>query len=444
MTTISDLARHKVLQRGSGGTALVEVGPDFLEVLVAGTDGQTIIDWTAGPIEIPCGGPYVITGRRADHETEPIASDVFVGDVWILAGQSNMQGAGRIDDPEAPHPAVRVFGMDRRWQPPVEPLHRLWDSPDPVHHGLWTEEQRAAIDSSTLDVGAGGGVAFANEMIRLTGVPVGLVPAAHGGTSLADWSPDRGHLGGESLYGSMLASVRQSGGCVAGMLWYQGESEHDSDAQADDYCRASRAVFDALRHDIGNPELPIILAQLNLFPIVRDRDAARRWTTVRVAQNDLEALGAQGLVATTDLSRIDPIHLDAPSLRRLGRRFARVASGQTDSIRIGRTDVERRYADFPDVPVWFEVRVHFDGVTGGLAPGEHSGFSLRTATGDAVPGVWRVQVDAEDRHSVVVHAAARDGEDALELWYGWGTDTFCTLVDEADQAVPAFGPVRLA
>ena len=30
------------------------------------------------------------------------------------------------------------------------------------------------------------------------------------------------------------------------------------------------------------------------------------------------------------------------------------------------------------------------------------------------------------------------------LWYGWGCDPYCNVTDEADMAIPAFGPLPLA
>ena len=43
---------------------------------------------------------------------------------------------------------------------------------------------------------------IAKEMLRRTGVPQGLIACAHGGTSMAQWSPKLKRLGGDSLYGA--------------------------------------------------------------------------------------------------------------------------------------------------------------------------------------------------------------------------------------------------
>ena len=47
---------------------------------------------------IPVGGPYTLT--ISDKNGEVDFDNIYVGDVWILAGQSNMEGAGLMADAE--------------------------------------------------------------------------------------------------------------------------------------------------------------------------------------------------------------------------------------------------------------------------------------------------------------------------------------------------------
>ena len=53
------------------------------------------------------------------------AQHVYVGDLWILAGQSNMQGYGDMIDVETPSPYVHSFESRYDWVIAEEPLHRL-------------------------------------------------------------------------------------------------------------------------------------------------------------------------------------------------------------------------------------------------------------------------------------------------------------------------------
>ena len=56
-----------------------------------------------------------------------------MGDVWVLAGQSNMQGCGEMSGAAKPHPLVRAFSMARVWRLATDPLHILPESPDSCH-----------------------------------------------------------------------------------------------------------------------------------------------------------------------------------------------------------------------------------------------------------------------------------------------------------------------
>jgi hypothetical protein len=97
-------------------------------------DGNLVDGKLAG---IPVGGPYTITCQvKANGKTANVTiNNVYVGDLWVLAGQSNMEGVGELIDVTSPYPGVMLLGMDGRWRQAEEPLHWLVDSPDPVHSG---------------------------------------------------------------------------------------------------------------------------------------------------------------------------------------------------------------------------------------------------------------------------------------------------------------------
>lgn len=444
---VAQVLEGQVLQRsGSTGPLRLVDTAGTTTVRVVAPDGAVVVDWSAADgsaLQVPVGGPYSIDQRTSGPDIVRVLDEFFVGDLWLLGGQSNMMGSGAMRDLEQAHPLVRLLGMDRRWQTPVEPIHRLWDSPDPAHHGLFTPEQRATMDPESLSIGAGLGIAFGNELVAISGVPVGLLPAAQGGTSLAQWSPTRVGQPGETLYSSMLATARAAGGRVAGLLWYQGESDTTTDEMAV-YVEGTRAVFDALRHDLGQPDLRVYLAQLGRYPITRSEDAERYWSAVRNAQLDLDSLDAQGVVATVDLPLSDPIHLDAVAQRRLGRRFARLVAGAGSTIQLASVTITGALVNWPEVMETMVVRLRFDGVTGGLSLSDHvPGFTVRDGDGAPIPSVWRAEVDPHARDTVVVTLAGPPSPSGDFVWYGYGTAPHCTLVDDADMAVPAFGPISL-
>jgi sialate O-acetylesterase len=176
-------------------------------------------------VGVPVGGPYGInlTIKKGDKQVRQVVGPVFVGDLWVLAGQSNMEGVGDLIDVTPPHPLVMNLGMNGKWGRAEEPLHWLVDSPDPVHSGNPGDRAgRSAQQHRTRTKGAGLGLPFAVALVEQTRVPIGLVACAHGGTSMEQWNPAKKNEGGNSLYGSFLRQVQLAGGKVKGVLWYQG------------------------------------------------------------------------------------------------------------------------------------------------------------------------------------------------------------------------------
>ena len=152
---------------------------------------------------------------------------IFVGDLWVLAGQSNMEGRRR---PDRRHAAEseghRRWGWTASGRRPRSRCTGWSTRPTRSIRATRRPASRAAAEQhKTRTKGAGLGLPFAVAMVEATGVPVGLVACAHGGTSMAQWDPAKKGEGGKSLYGSMLRQVKLAGGKVKGVLWYQGESD---------------------------------------------------------------------------------------------------------------------------------------------------------------------------------------------------------------------------
>src|SRR5262249_22561432 len=93
--------------------------------------------------DIPTGGPY----RLAIHDgkNSAVINHFYVGDVWLLAGQSNMEGCGNREGAAKQHPLIRAFSMRREWQQARDPLHIVPESPDHCHNAgrQWTLEESA-------------------------------------------------------------------------------------------------------------------------------------------------------------------------------------------------------------------------------------------------------------------------------------------------------------
>ena len=152
-----------------------------------------------GNIEgLPAGGPYELTLAIENSREKVSFHDIYVGDVWILAGQSNMAGFAFMPSMSTPHPAVKCFYMNNRWGVAEDPLHDVMRAAAPVHGG-----DPSLPRPKKFLRGPGPGLPFALAMYEKTQVPQGVIACAHGGTSMSQWDPDKKSQGDYSLYGAL-------------------------------------------------------------------------------------------------------------------------------------------------------------------------------------------------------------------------------------------------
>jgi type 1 glutamine amidotransferase len=419
-------------------------------------------------IGVPVGGPYRITCQvKAGERIELVAiANVYVGDLWVLSGQSNMEGVGDLVDVTPPHPRVMLLGMDGRWGIAEEPLHWLVDSPDPVHSGNPADRAaRSAQTHKNRRKGAGLGLPFGVMMAETTGVPVGLVACAHGGTSMEQWNPSKKEQGGSSLYGSMIRQVKEAGGKVKGVLWYQGESDALGQGEASKaYPRVFADFIAAVRSDFGQPELPFYFVQIGRFIAGA---APKGWNAVQDAQRTLpERVPNTAVFSVIDLELDDGIHVGTQGLKRTGQRLARIAlreqfgqlGATTPTIdRVTRGPNNTLVLRFKGVNMRTSLQ-HGTTPTGitmsfgstnpaetastGLRPEHHiAGFSIRKQDGTNIPLIFEAAV-AKARDTIILKLAGPVPANAA-LWYGFGLDPQCNLTDGLDMAVPVFGPLNL-
>lgn len=428
--------------------------------------------WQAEIEDLPVGGPYRIDfwigGKEGTGVLGASVLDVLVGDLWLLAGQSNMQGVGVLAAVEEPSTRVHALDLADRWRIAREPLHEMWEAVDPVY---WAKSARSAgLGPSpsgeelrkraeerrrTRRRGAGLGLSFAREVAREADVPVGLIPCALGGSSISEWDPDLKEQGGASLYGALLRRSRAAGGRVRGILWYQGEADARPPETVPLYPARLKRLIQALRHDLGDYDLPFYFVQLGRMLEWTYYGSQGRMAPPRIAEqfaafrHNQALLNRQmphtGMVAALDLSLDDAIHIATPDLKRLGRRLAHLALMDL----YGRRDREPgpqlasiRVVEDPN-PKDHKLFVRYRGVNGRLrAAGRISGFSLHREDGSEVRAIYDAYMDP-DRRDTVVLRYQQSLPPGTGLAYGWGTDPYCNLVDERDMAAPGFGPIRL-
>ncbi len=385
---------------------------------------------------LPVGGPYTLDFAVVDDAGKAREKlsirNVLVGDLWLLAGQSNMQGYGYMPALTPTQPLIHNFYMDNRWDIAEEPLHNLLQAAAPVHGG------NPAYPEPRITLrGVGPGLAFAAAMLEATGVPQGTIACAHGGTSMDQWSPQLKKMGGNSLYGALCERLKQLGGRVAGVLWYQGCNDAGKETDVQSYEAKTRRLFAAFRRDARDPELPIVFAQL--ASLVQKESNGGFWNRVRNAQYRIGcSMKRVVCVPTIDLELDDTIHLSARSQQILGRRMAdamRYISGDSKCpapIEAGRITVRQDAASGNA-----NITVEFKNVVGKLvAAGLPNGFAPVAMNGDAMADCFKVELDGSKAivHTTVPTALARH----CGIAYGAGLRPYANITDEAGRSLPCF------
>ncbi|HUQ94621.1 MAG TPA: sialate O-acetylesterase, partial [Bryobacteraceae bacterium] len=288
--------------------------------------------------------------------------------------------------------------------------------------------------------GAGMGLPFAKEMLRRTGIPIGLIPCAHGGTSMDQWSPAEKDKQGASLYGATLRRFLATGGQIRGVLWYQGESDANPKL-APEFGAKFEKLIAAMRQDFGQPDLPFYYVQIGRHINYTNQ---AEWNAVQEAQRKLEPqIPKVGLVPAVDLSLDDGIHISTQDQKRLARRIADLVTHDLHP----ELEKFRPYKRGPR-PVNAKrdgnvVRILFAEVNGKLVTtGRLGGFSIHGSDGVQLPAIFRAQIDPRDGNAVVLSISG-DLPAGATVQYAAGRDPYVNLNDELDMGVPAFGPIPI-
>ncbi|OPZ26911.1 MAG: Glycosyl hydrolases family 2, sugar binding domain [Lentisphaerae bacterium ADurb.BinA184] len=180
---------HMVLQRDVETTVWGWTQPGAaVNVTLAGQTAAAVADaqgkWLTRLGALPAGGPHSLTVSGPQTET---VEDVLIGDVWVCSGQSNMQMTvaasmnAREEIAAAEHPQIRQFSVP-------------WCGFNPGHTGVMhTEPQDVVISRwevcspETAGNFTAVGYYFARELRKSVDVPVGLIRAAVGGSSIVSW-----------------------------------------------------------------------------------------------------------------------------------------------------------------------------------------------------------------------------------------------------------------
>lgn len=341
-----------------GGTVEVSLAGNTVRA-TAGTDGNWRAELPA--IAVP-GGSYRlrIAGKR-----EFLFDNVTAGDIWICSGQSNMEWPvrsalnARQEIAAADHPGIRIFTV---------PQQAAYEQRDDLAASPWRV-------CSPRTIGWFSAVAyfFGRELNRELNVPVGLIDASWGGTSISPWLPlslverdpelrpiaerydrQRARMTPEAvaaydrtvaewqknpkpprpdapwgrsqyhpgtLYNAMIAPLFPLR--IKGVVWYQGEANAK---RARQYRKLLRLLVTTWRTQWRQEMLPFLIVQLPNYRGGRIVPEEGQWAELREAQYLATRLPGTALAVTCDIGEPENIH--PLNKQEVGRRLALAALKQ--------------------------------------------------------------------------------------------------------------------
>lgn len=192
--------------------------------------------------------------------------------------------------------------------------------------GIWA--QATAIVEPMGSVAGNAGalqLAFANKLAGYTGTEIGLVPHAEGGALIDYFNPSVfNRNNGE--YGMALQRMiwAEAQGTTSGIVIWLGENDADTSAHANAFCQKYGDIIRALRSDLGNPYLPVVIVK----PGDESHPERPYWSTMRQQIDWMEQTKRNfKIVNTDDISPIaGDVHFTTANYILIGERIADVMS----------------------------------------------------------------------------------------------------------------------
>ena len=276
------------------------------------------------PVSVTIEGKYIKT-----------FSNILVGEVWICAGQSNMQmflrstenGAQAAAD--ANYPKIRLLNMTRKTATtPQESFDAEWIPCMPSTAG----------DFSAV------GYYFGQKLYTELQVPIGLIAANWGNTAIEVWMNSQwvsgdtqlaadadlrttGHTDGSpylagSAYNAMIYPLK--GIPIAGTIWYQGENNQGSPYV---YPKFLKTMIDGWR-GIWQLQFPFYISQIAPYQRMWNYMTYYSNPAMRYSQAEAtKSIAGTAIEINDDIGNIADIH--PTNKKDVGNRLAYLALGQT-------------------------------------------------------------------------------------------------------------------
>jgi sialate O-acetylesterase len=462
------ISDHMVLQQGApvrvwGSAASGEdVRVDFQGQTVAVKAGENG-KWAAWL------RPLVAAGPLEMKINDIVIHDVLVGEVWLGSGQSNMefrlQTAINHDEEiaKADYPMIHLFQVKRAVaEQAAEDVAGQWQVCSPA-----SAKTFSAVEYF-----------FGRHLMQNLHVPMGLIESDWGGTPAQSWTSSEA-LGADpalkfiqddwgkvmtnypeakvrydlavttwektaaearaqgkmppnrpalpqgpgnpnqpaGLWNGMIAPLMPYG--IRGVIWYQGESNANSDIHAYQYRRLFATMIQDWRNRWGQGDFPFLFVQLANYT------TNGRWAVLRESQTETLRLANTGMALAIDIGEPKDIH--PKNKQDVGLRLALAARAIAYGQNIEYSGPLFRIAT-PENGAMRVYFTHADGIAG--KDGVIKGFEVAGADGKFVAADAKVEGG-----SVLVSSAAVSAP--VSVRYGWADDPGCNLTNQAGlPAVP--------
>ena len=271
-------------------------------------------------------------------------SNVLVGDIWICTGQSNMHGELRsyssssergggpraaefkkIIEQAVKYPTIRLMALNPETadspQTQIKPLKQYKNS--------WQ-----VSDISSASYFSAVGYIFGRELNTKLNIPIGLIAAARGATSIQSWMSEdvqakfSQKVGKSSYYKAMIHPLQKM--AFKGIIWYQGENNSRGEKSCELYEDLFKEHISSWRKQWNQGDFPFLFVQLAGYNEETKFDTDVNWPIIRESQAAALELPNTAMAVATDLGHTTNIHPYAKVdlAKRLAAEAGRLAYGE--------------------------------------------------------------------------------------------------------------------
>lgn len=299
-----DLTLYGKAPRGTYVTAYL-TNNDTGEIVKSSASHKNTSDWEINLGSFENGGNYSL--KVTDGESVLEYNNITFGDVWVFAGQSNMEfclcgeknGEKLLKSikgkKQAKSSDIRLINMYRMG------LGGANGEIDEIPLNDWNEHWTELTPDSAEYISAVS-YYFAQELKERFNRNVGIISVAVGDTDINRWCPrgtSNGTFNGDSgnLYNNRIYPFTRLK--IKGILWYQGEADHyRTNMNAEQYSDAMACLIDSYRNKWNVSDLPFYYAQITRY---ETKDGSEIREGQRLALDKVSNKNNVGMIGLLDI-----------------------------------------------------------------------------------------------------------------------------------------------